>query len=459
MTLKRKIAFNFSIAYSIIFAVVMAIIYYASYDFRKEEFLERLRDKLDFTLHNILKNENFDAEGANLEIEEPEDELFHDEVLIFNSQKKLIYSTVKDKKITWDQGLLEELDETGEVHIQHGDMELLGAIGQIRDKEYYIFVTAQDRTGRVKLEFLRLVLIIVYLVTTVFVWIFSYNFVKKLLTPLDKFTRQITEITAHKLTTKLEENKSEDEISVLARAFNTMMVRINDVFQSQKDFTASASHEIRTPLTRITFQLENLSNKSDISPETRTTLQKATKDIYQLSDLTSSLILLTKFDRENIQQIFKEERIDEVIFDAYEAVLKNYPHLQLDFKIDENTEPTLTVNGIKPLLEIVFINLFKNAALYSDNAGVNVFIRETAYELHVMLENNGPVISDEDQKKLFEAFMRGQNSQNISGSGLGLKIVQRILEYHKAQISYEAVSGNRNVFTIIFPTHSIKSKF
>ncbi len=133
--------------------------------------------------------------------------------------------------------------------------------------------------------------------------------------------------------------------------------------------------------------------------------------------------------------------------------------MQLDFKIDENTEPTLTVNGIKPLLEIVFINLFKNAALYSDNAGVNVFIRETAYELHVMLENNGSVISDEDQKKLFEAFMRGQNSQNISGSGLGLKIVQRILEYHKAQISYEAVSGNRNVFTIIFPTHSIKSKF
>lgn len=46
------------------------------------------------------------------------------------------------------------------------------------------------------------------------------------------------------------------------------------------------------------------------------------KDIHQLSDLTSSLILLTKFDRENIQQIFKEERIDEIIFDAYEVVLK-----------------------------------------------------------------------------------------------------------------------------------------
>lgn len=166
------------------------------------------------------------------------------------------------------------------------------------------------------------------------------------MTPLDKFAQQITEITAHKLTTKLEENKSEDEISVLARAFNTMTIRINDVFQAQKEFTASASHEIRTPLTRITFQLENLSNKSDIQPDARATLQNVTKDIHQLSDLTSSLILLTKFDRENIQQIFKEERIDEIIFDAYEVVLKTYPQLYLDFNINENEEPTLAVKGI-----------------------------------------------------------------------------------------------------------------
>ncbi|WP_407484272.1 ATP-binding protein [Elizabethkingia meningoseptica] len=455
MTLKRKIAFSFSIAYSLIFAVVMAIIYYTSYDFRKEKFLERMKNKLDFTIQLILKNENFDVKNTNFEVDEIEDELFHDETLIFNSNKKLIYSTVKDKNISWDQNLLYQLDKTNEVHIQDYDRELLGVTVEIRGKMYYIFVTARDRTGQLKLEFLKYVLIITYLVTTIFVWIFSYNFVKKLLTPLDKFTRQITEITAHKLTTKLEENKSEDEISVLARAFNTMMVRINDVFQSQKDFTASASHEIRTPLTRITFQLQNLSNKDDISPETRTILQNTTKDIYQLSDLTSSLILLTKFDRENIQQIFKEERIDEVIFDAYETVLKSFPQLSLDFRIDDSNEPGLVINGIKSLLEIVFINLFKNAALYSDNAAVSVSIQETADELLVVMENNGPVILNGDRSKLFEAFTRGQNSQNINGSGLGLKIVQRILEYHKARIEYTTNSENKNIFTLFFPTHSI----
>ncbi|WP_411898515.1 sensor histidine kinase [Elizabethkingia bruuniana] len=454
MTLKRKIAFNFSIAYSLIFAVVMAIIYYTSYDFRKEKFLERMHNKLEFTIQLILKNENVDVRGANFEVDEIEDELFHDETLIFNSNKKLIYSTVKDENITWDEGLLYELDQTSEVHVQDKDQELLGAHVKIRDKVYYILVTARDRTGQLKLDFLKYILIITYLITTVFVWIFSYNFVKKLLTPLDKFTRQITEITAHKLTTKLEENKSEDEISVLARAFNTMMIRINDVFQAQKEFTASASHEIRTPLTRITFQLENLSHKSDIQPDTRTTLQNVTKDIHQLSDLTSSLMLLTKFDRENIQQIFKEERIDEIIFDAYEVVLKTYPQLYLDFKINENEELTLAVRGIRSLLEIVFINLFKNAVLYSDNSEVSVSIHENDNELRVIMENSGPVISDEDRNKLFEAFIRGKNSQNINGSGLGLKIVQRILEYHQANIYYSADS-NKNIFTLIFPTHSI----
>ncbi len=120
-------------------------------------------------------------------------------------------------------------------------------------------------------------------------------------------------------------------------------------------------------------------------------------------------------------KFFKEERIDEIIFDAYEVVLKTYPQLYLDFNINENEEPTLAVKGIRSLLEIVFINLFKNAALYSKNTAVSVSIAESENDLRVIIENNGSVIPEEDRNKLFEAFTRGKNSQNITGSGLGLK--------------------------------------
>ena len=82
--------------------------------------------------------------------------------------------------------------------------------------------------------------------------------------------------------------------------------------------------------------------------------------------------------------------------------------------------------------------------MYSDNPEVSVSIHENDNELRVIMENSGPVISDEDRNKLFEAFIRGKNSQNINGSGLGLKIVQRILEYHQANIYYSADS-NKNI--------------
>jgi signal transduction histidine kinase len=151
------------------------------------------------------------------------------------------------------------------------------------------------------------------------------------LKPLEDLNKEISEVTAHKLTTQIPVRESNDEIDVLAKSFNTMIARLDDVFQSQKDFTASASHEIRTPITRMAFQLENLIKFEQHSPETLSSLKQIQRDVYQLSDLTNSLLLLTKFDKENIQSIYEEVRIDEVIFESFEAVEKSYPKLKMDF--------------------------------------------------------------------------------------------------------------------------------
>jgi K+-sensing histidine kinase KdpD len=231
-----------------------------------------------------------------------------------------------------------------------------------------------------------------------------------------------------------------------------MIGRLDDVFQSQKDFTASASHEIRTPITRMAFQLENLIKLEQHSPQTLSSLKQIQQDVYQLSDLTNSLLLLTKFDKENIQSIYEEVRIDEVIFESFEAVEKSYPNLKMDFLISEETSENalLTIKGIQSLLDIVFINLFKNAAVYSQDTEVDVLITETNENLTVDVISRGETIPQDEQTKLFEAFKRGNNSQNISGSGLGLRIVKRILEYHSAKITYLSPNENVNQFSVIF---------
>ena len=452
MSLKRKIALTISIAFSLLFGMVMAVIYLSFNDFRRDEFKERFRQRLEFTTHFISKSKDFEEEAPIFFNENSDNILLNEKILIFNDQKELIYSTIKDRNVTWDNAMLNELDKKKIIYTEKTVPEIYAALRNINGENYYILTSAFDTNGKSKLDYLKYLLIASYAMSTLLIGFFSYYFVEKFLRPLEDLNKEISEVTAHKLTTQIPVQNSSDEISVLATSFNTMITRLDDVFQSQKDFTASASHEIRTPITRMAFQLENLIKFEEHSPKTMSSLQQIQRDVYQLSDLTNSLLLLTKFDKENIQSIYEEVRIDEVIFEAFEAVEKSYPDLKLDFLIAEDTleNAFLTIRGIQSLLVIVFINLFKNAAVYSDNSQVKVLITETSDRLSVEVISNGDTISEDEQTKLFEAFTRGNNAQNISGSGLGLRIVKRILEYHDAEIVYSSPLEFINKFTVIF---------
>ncbi|WP_276877518.1 ATP-binding protein [Chryseobacterium joostei] len=452
MSLKRKIALTISIAFSLLFGMVMAVIYLSFNDFRRDEFKERFRQRLEFTSHFISKSKDFEEEAPVFFNENSDNILLNEKILIFNEEKELIYSTIKDRNVTWDSAMLKELDKKKIIYTEKTVPEIYAALRNINGENYYILTSALDTNGKSKLSYLKYLLITAYVMSTLLIGFFSYYFVEKFLRPLEDLNKEISEVTAHKLTTQIPVQNSSDEISVLAKSFNTMIGRLDDVFQSQKDFTASASHEIRTPITRMAFQLENLIKFEEHSPETLSSLQQIQRDVYQLSDLTNSLLLLTKFDKENIQSIYEEVRIDEVIFEAFEGVEKSYPDLKLDFLITEDTSENafLTIGGIQSLLVIVFINLFKNAAVYSDDTEVKVLITETNENLSVEVISHGDTISEEEQAKLFEAFTRGNNAQNISGSGLGLRIVKRILEYHDAEIIYSSPSAYMNKFTIIF---------
>lgn len=452
MSLKRKIALNLSIAFSLLFGIVMVIIYVSFNDFRRDEFKERFRQRLEFTSHFISKSNNFEKEAPIFFNENSDNILLNETILIFNGRKELIYSTIKDKNITWDADFLQELDEKKIIYTEKSTPEVYAALKNINGENYYILTSAFDTNGQSKLVYLKYLLIFSYIVSTLFIGFFSYYFMGQFLRPLEDLNKKVSEVTAHKLTTQIPVQQSNDEISVLAKSFNTMIVRLNDIFQSQKDFTASASHEIRTPITRMAFQLENLIKLEQHTPQTLLSLKQIQQDVYQLSDLINSLSLLTKFDKENIQSLYEELRIDEIIFESFQTVEKSHPTLKMDFLISENTSEyaLLTIKGIPSLLNIVFINLFKNAALYSNNKEVDIVITENISELIVEVISKGQTISTEEQQKLFEAFMRGNNSQNISGSGLGLRIAKRILEYHNADIVYSSPSEGINKFSLIF---------
>lgn len=453
MNLKTRIALNLSMAFSIVMGIVMTVIYVSFANFRKAEFKENLEHSVIITsdylkkLPDDLLNKE-DKNVMNINNSE-EDFLIREKVLVFNNNKNLVFTNAAVDKNVWNVKRLKSLDNKNKIFWTDNDHENIGIKTKIRDKYYYILTSAEDINGNAKLNFLTLVLISIFLISVGFIWAFSFYFMKKQLKPLDDFKDKITDVTSHQLTIQLPEQKSDNEINVLIKAFNTMLRRLNEAFLAQKEFTTSASHEIKTPLTRMSFQLENLFNltSEQASKEYITSIQN---EVYQLSDTVNSLLVLSKVEED--QGIhFENVRMDEVVFDAFSNVKKNFKDFEMDFEIKEQSEDgDLTIKGIKSLLEIVFINLFKNVCLYSFEPKAKVEISETDSEISVKITNQGKVVAQDEKSKIFEAFQRGENSQNISGSGLGLRISKRIMDFHHGEIVYEAQGEAENIFTIHF---------
>lgn len=453
MNLKTRIALNLSIAFSIVIGIVMTVIYISFANFRKTEFKENLEHSAIITANYIsklsakeLNDEDKTVDSIN---NNEEDFLTKEKILVFSGDKNLVFSNVFDEKLVWDKSHLNTLDKQPKIFWTDENHENIGFKTKIKGMYFYILTSAEDVNGNAKLNFLKLVLVSIFFISLAFIWVFSFFFMKKQLKPLDDFKDKIADITSHQLTIQLPEQKSDNEINVLIKAFNTMMKRLNEAFLAQKEFTTSASHEIKTPLTRMSFQLENLSNltKEAAAKEYITSIKN---EVYQLSDTVNSLLVLSKVE-EGKDIHFEKVRMDEVVFDAFAKVKKSFHDFEMDFEIrEQEQEGDLTVNGIKSLLEIVFVNLFKNVCLYSYEPKAKVEISETLQNIEVTITNEGEVISAEEAAKIFEAFRRGKNSQNISGSGLGLRISKRIMDFHHAEISYSSNNNKNNIFHLSF---------
>jgi K+-sensing histidine kinase KdpD len=181
-------------------------------------------------------------------------------------------------------------------------------------------------------------------------------------------------------------------------------------------------------------------------------LASINEDTQQLSDIVTSLLILSKLEKENPSKSFSDVRIDEIIFSSAEFLNKFYPDLKIHFEIINKTgeDDKLEVRGDESLLKIAINNLLKNAYLYSDNKEVFIKIIQEKKTINLFFENNGKTPDIKDTYKLFDPFVRGSNAVQSKGFGLGLSIVKRILQYNEAEILYKINTPNLNQIMVIF---------
>jgi two-component system sensor histidine kinase MprB len=229
------------------------------------------------------------------------------------------------------------------------------------------------------------------------------------------------------------EAEGSDEVSRLARAFNTMLEALQHSQHAQRRLVADASHELRTPLTSLRTNMEVMARGGPPDAGDRERLKRdVVVQLEELTELVGDLVELARDDEPEARPA-EDVSFDELIAAAVERARRHAPGVTFEPEL----EPTL-VRGVPARLDRAVANLLDNAAKWSP-PGAPVEVRLKAGELTV--RDHGPGIAPGDRALVFERFYRAPEARGRPGSGLGLAIVRQVAESHGGSVTAEPADG------------------
>lgn len=233
-----------------------------------------------------------------------------------------------------------------------------------------------------------------------------------------------------------------DEVGQLARSFNQMADELAEVDRFRRDLVANASHELRTPIAVARAVLENMvDGVQDANPGT---LQPVLLQIERLGRLVDQLLDLSRLESGVIP--FSSERVAmrAMVDDVAEAVRLRSGRDRVRNDVPES----LVVRGDPDRLRQVVANLVDNALRHAppdDVVSIDGDVEPGSESMvRMTVSDNGPGIPPAQASKVFERFTRLDSARTSGdgGAGLGLSIVQWIVELHRGSIAVEQIRSS-----------------
>jgi two-component system, OmpR family, sensor kinase len=246
--------------------------------------------------------------------------------------------------------------------------------------------------------------------------------------------------------------EAEDEVADLARTLESMLGALNaarheseSALMRQREFVADASHELRTPLTSVLANLELLAD--ELGGEQAESAKSALRSTRRMRRLVADLLLLARADVGRQQP----HRLTNLATHLTDAAAELGPGLD-DRVVVVNPEPA-PVEGFGDDLHRLILNLVENALNHTP-PGTRITASTGMRGGHptIVVEDNGPGIDADLQRRVFERFVRGGGDTASRGTGLGLAIVDAVATSHGATVrmtSLPEIQGTR--FEIRFP--------
>ncbi|MNB67298.1 Alkaline phosphatase synthesis sensor protein PhoR [compost metagenome] len=276
---------------------------------------------------------------------------------------------------------------------------------------------------------------------------------RRMVKSIREFIEATKQLAAGDFSTRLH-LKSPPEYRILSENFNRMAEELGGIEILRTDFVNNFSHEFKTPIVSIKGFAEILKHDDLAKEERDEYLDIVIEESARLASLASNVLELSKIETQTIltdkQMVNVGEQIRQCVLLLAAKIEKK--HLELDLNLHD-----YSLSGSKELLNQVWLNLLDNAIKFTPEHGtITIEMKRTAGFLEMAFRDTGSGIDPEAVPRIFDKFYQADTSHSAAGNGLGLTIVQQIVNLHGGTITCESEPDRGTAFIVTLPSEASK---
>ena len=277
---------------------------------------------------------------------------------------------------------------------------------------------------------------------------------------IDRMSDASTRIMAGDLSQRLPMSGSGDEFDRLSESLNAMLGRIEKLNEGLRQVSDNIAHDLKTPLTRLRNKAEAALAHKASNAGYRASLEEIIGESDQLIRTFNALLMISRVEAGAAAAEMTSVDLSQIARDSvelYEPVADEQA-----LRLDAEIEPGIRVSGNRELIGQALGNLIDNAIKYSEggeNPSIKVSLVGRDDRIVLSVADHGPGIPADKRANVVERFVRLDESRSKPGTGLGLALVEAVMEMHRGSLELgdtvpEAQNNRGLTISMVFPPPS-----
>lgn len=443
MSFRLRMAVAFTVLVAVLILAFSYLILQRSEALREAEFYQRLEDRAVLVEHLFLEARSMPLDEAKHLAQLLQEALPNEELVVLGIDGGVLFQR-SATPIELPESWREVASQRGIVRIARDDRQyvVVDRPETVQAGIRYTMTSAIDRNGLASMAMLRRWVIGSGIIALLLTALLSWAYATWALAPIRELVYQLGNMERPSERLTVGNMRTPDELDDVAIAFNDLLVRLDEAFEVQRSFMATASHELRTPLTVVRGELHLAKGLLAASDPAQPHLLAVEAQAVHMQDLLDQLLWLARSQVATTTLLRDRVRLDEVAERAMERCGMRYPHVPIRFELvisDDVQEPVIM--GSSVLLTAAVYNLLSNAAKYGAGAPVTLRLEVGSSNASFTVTDKGPGMHPETLQRAKEMFYRAADAAPLEGHGIGLTLVDRIVRVHGGRVAVRSEVG------------------